>query len=241
MSYTYLQEQGAESSVECFSDIPAYVLSRLSHTAAKCCSKGNETASCRGSLSGMTCEPSTESRGAGSLTLFAVDSHAKTSARRERAPESAVSDLDYGLKWQGSFAKYDPVTSSWKTPQCSLFGGLDEFSETWPQWGSILDGELLVHRTPAPSTTESEYGFLPTPLASDGDGGGCQRTKNGKEYNLRDWWANQGLGKRPRQRRPEFWEWAMGWPESWTGLEPLETAKFQQWLDSHGELLQKVA
>jgi DNA (cytosine-5)-methyltransferase 1 len=31
-----------------------------------------------------------------------------------------------------------------------------------------------------------------------------------------------------------FWDWMMGWPLSWTELEPLEKAKFQQWLDSHG-------
>ena len=43
MSYTFLQEQGEESSAECFSDIPASVLSRLSLTAEKSCSNDNET------------------------------------------------------------------------------------------------------------------------------------------------------------------------------------------------------
>jgi hypothetical protein len=27
----------------------------------------------------------------------------------------------------------------------------------------------------------------------------------------------------------------MGWPMNWTHLEPLGTAKFQQWLHSHGK------
>jgi hypothetical protein len=29
-------------------------------------------------------------------------------------------------------------------------------------------------------------------------------------------------------------EWLMGWPIGWTDLKPLETAKFRQWLDQHG-------
>src|SRR6185312_6930447 len=29
---------------------------------------------------------------------------------------------------------------------------------------------------------------------------------------------------------PALWEWQMGWPIGWTGLQPLETVKFQQWL-----------
>ena len=34
---------------------------------------------------------------------------------------------------------------------------------------------------------------------------------------------------------PEWVEWFMGWPIGMTGLLPLETDKFQQWLDSHGK------
>ena len=30
-------------------------------------------------------------------------------------------------------------------------------------------------------------------------------------------------------------EWMMDWPEGWSGLEPLATAKFRQWLGSHGK------
>ena len=34
---------------------------------------------------------------------------------------------------------------------------------------------------------------------------------------------------------PEWVEWLMGWPIGWTDLEPLETARFQEWLQQHGE------
>lgn len=57
MSYTYLQEQGEESSAGSFSDIPQSVLSRLSLTAGKSCfSNDSEMDTYPSSLSGMTSE-----------------------------------------------------------------------------------------------------------------------------------------------------------------------------------------
>jgi hypothetical protein len=34
---------------------------------------------------------------------------------------------------------------------------------------------------------------------------------------------------------PPWAEWFMGWPMGWTGSQPLETGKFQQWFASHGD------
>jgi len=34
---------------------------------------------------------------------------------------------------------------------------------------------------------------------------------------------------------PAVYELAMLWPVGWTGLKPLETAKFRQWLNLHGK------
>lgn len=98
--------------------------------------------------------------------------HAKTSAQQEKAQVLTESEAECGEKWQGSFTKYNPDSSSWKTHQCSLLGDLDEFSETWPQWGLMRDGECwelmpLVH-----PIKESAFGFtVPTPVASDGTTG----------------------------------------------------------------------
>jgi len=33
---------------------------------------------------------------------------------------------------------------------------------------------------------------------------------------------------------PTWVEWLMGWPLGWTDLKPLETDKYQQWLQQHG-------
>ena len=63
MSYTFLQEQGEESSVECFSDIEQFVRLKLNLTAGKSSCNDNETESCRGSQYGMMYKPLMESRG----------------------------------------------------------------------------------------------------------------------------------------------------------------------------------
>lgn len=117
---------------------------------------------------------------------------------------------------------------------------MEQFSGTWPRWGLMRDGECWELDMLEPSICEKGYGFLPTPIKSDGTGGGCKRSKNGREYNLRDWWANQGLGKRPQNRRPEFWEWAMGWPMGHTELQHLEMDKFRQWQQQHGAFLEAL-
>jgi hypothetical protein len=65
---------------------------------------------------------------------------ARTSALPERGQGSPASDQGSGVNLLGSFARFDPATSSWKTYQLSLLGGLEPFSETWPRWGLMRDG-----------------------------------------------------------------------------------------------------
>lgn len=112
---------------------------------------------------GMTFEPLTGRLGAGLLTLWLAGFHAKTSAQPGRVPASTASEADSGRKWQGSFAKYDRERSSWRTPQCSLLGDSDEFSETWPRWGSMRNGVSYLRPTPALPICESASGLWPTP------------------------------------------------------------------------------
>ena len=57
-----------------------------------------------------------------------------------------------GSTWREWFAMLDQSGSLWRTRQCSLFGGLTEFSGTWPRWGMMRDGEcfplpMLAHDT----------------------------------------------------------------------------------------------
>src|SRR3990167_5231645 len=121
---------------------------------------------------GLTLKPLTASRGEALLKSYLAAFPAKTSAQPGAVQGLTASDPDSGWKWPASFVKYDLASRSWRTRQCSLLGDLEPFSEIWPRWGSMLDGECLALPTPARPTFESESGSLPTPRSTDGDRGG---------------------------------------------------------------------
>ena len=144
-----------------------------------------------------------------------------------------------GAKWRGSFTKYDPVTSLWKTHQCSLLGDLDVFSETWPQWGLMRDGECWEQKTLVQTTNVNEFGLLesdrwPTPDANMGKRGYQNPEKlNQTTHQLS---VNDIAMKRYgiKKLNPQLCEWLMGWPLEWTDLNPLGTDKFHLWQQQHG-------
>ena len=124
---------------------------------------------------GMTYKPLTESRGEELLTLFREDFHARTLVPQEKVQELTENEAECGEKWRASFTKYDPDTSLWKTHQCSLLGDLDEFLETWPQWGLMRDGECWEQRTLEQTIRGTGSGLSPqtwpTPDANCGQRG----------------------------------------------------------------------
>ena len=121
---------------------------------------------------GMTFKPLTESRGKELLTLYLEDFHAKTLVQQDEEPELMESEAECGEKWQGSLAKYDQDTSSWRTHQCSLAGDWELFLGTWPQWGSMRNGECWEQQPLAHPTKETVFGFsVPTPVSSDATSG----------------------------------------------------------------------
>lgn len=248
---------------------------------------------------GMTSEPLTADRGADLLTWFREVSLAKTSAQLAEATGSTVSEADSGPKWHGLLARFDRDSLSWRTPQCSLVEGLDEYSETWPRWGSMRNGESFLRPTPALLICESASGLWQTPVADDAvertkgkwnsrgepklsaevklwptptaslaDKGGRVTPRKGREggtlieaVSARMWptpCASASKGSSPAaltrksgkdrsndridhavmasdggQLNPDWEEWLMGWPIGWTALKPLETARFQEWLQQH--------
>lgn len=163
MSYTYLAESGAESSAECFSDIPAYVLSKLSLTAEKSSCNASATESSQNSPSGTTCEHSTGDRGAEESIAFAEASPVRTSPQRERERVSMGREAAYGASSRVLLARFDHNTRSWKTRQCSLFGDSDECLETFPRSGMTQNGLLWELTMSEPRTGESASGFWRTP------------------------------------------------------------------------------
>jgi len=115
----------------------------------------------------MTFGPLTDDLGAELLTWFLEGSRARTSVSQDGATGSTANDPACGPKWRGSLAKYDPDTRSWKTAQHSLLGGSDEFSETWPRWGTTVAGELYLLPTLVHPTGANESGLWQTPVADD--------------------------------------------------------------------------
>jgi hypothetical protein len=163
MSWHFLQGQEEASWAESSLDGAPSALLRLINTPGESCSPDSGTDACQGSQYGMTSQPLTEISGAERSMSSPAGSLAKTSARPEGAPALTEPEAGCGATWPVSLAKFDPVLRSWKTPQCSLLAGLDEFSGTWPRWGMMRAGECWELTTLEPRIGESAYGFWPTP------------------------------------------------------------------------------
>ena len=203
--------------------------------------KDRMTAFSRLSRFGMTFGLLTDDLGAELLTWFRAGFPVRTSALRGGVKDLTGNDRDYGGKWPASLAKFDLESRGWKTHQCSLLGGLESYSGTWPKWGTMLNGECWELTILEPTIKEPEYGFLPTPQKSDG--------KIVREFSAQSAYRNRVNGhqvhvphialmkKKPLLILLSDIQSMMGWPESWTSLKPLAMARFQQWLDSHGRPL----
>jgi len=176
---------------------------------------------------GMMYKPLTENLGRELLTLYLAAFHAKTLAPQEKAQGLTENEAECGEKWHASFTKYDPDLHSWKTHQCSLLGDLDEFSETWPQWGLMRDGECWEQRTLEQNIRGTESGLWPTPKAASGGG-------NSGGANSRRTAIQNGLYI-PSSINPNLYEWLMGWPLGWTDLKPLATDKSPSVQQQRGE------
>ena len=231
MSWHYLQELAVESwEGSCLDGAPDALL-RLIPTPGASCWPDSETGSCPDSPSGMTCEPSTASPGADRSMSSAADSPAKTSAQPVAGQVSRASAPASGQKWPESWVKWCPDSSLWKTRQCSLLGGLESFSGTWPRWGMMRGGECWEPDILEPLTRETGSGsWLATPTAKANQ---LAPSMQQKHPGCAAWWPTpQGHGG---QLDPVFPEYLMGWPIGWTDCEPLEMGRFWKWLDLHGK------
>jgi hypothetical protein len=131
-----------------------------SNTQQAYCAPDKMTAFSRLSRFGMMYKPLTASHGEELLMSYLAGFPAKTSQPQGGGQELMGNDQECGQKWHASFTKYSLVTHSWKTHQCSLLGDLDEFSETWPQWGLMRDGECWEQRMLEQTIRGTEFGLL---------------------------------------------------------------------------------
>ena len=179
---------------------------------------------------GMMFAPSTECRGAELLTWFLGASRARTSVPPDLVMGWKVNAVVCGWKWRGSSMKYDHDSRLWKTRQCSLLGDSEEYSETWPKWGLMQDGEVSPLEMRVRRLKGSDF-LLPAPTKSMGKRGwGLSRT--GRARYSQELIDNAlSFGYKPP---PALLEWTMGWPLTWSQSQPLETDRFQAWLRAHG-------
>ncbi len=104
-------------------------------------------------------------------TSSAAASPAKTSAPPAKAPDWLAPARVFGPSSPGSFASYDPATSSWRTSRPSspekASAGTErrsaEFSETWPKQGMTRSGRACRLESSGHRTCESASGSWPTP------------------------------------------------------------------------------
>ena len=257
MSWLFSQALVVEYLGENFSDGEPSVPLSGNSTQLAYCAPDKMTDFSRLSRFGMMFKPLTESLGQDLLMSYQADFRAKTSLPQEKAQESMENGQECGKKWQGSFAKYDPNLSLWKTAQCSLIEDLTKFSQTWPTWGSMRNGECWERQTSGLNTIEKEYGLLPdnerffhTPTTGSSGGSNSRKAmqKRGVVWPTPTTGTGGGNAGGSGVRRtakengtyvpslinPNLYEWLMGWPLEWTEIKPLEMDKYHKWRQLHG-------
>ena len=143
-----------------------FVPSNRTPTPQAYCLPDRMTELSRLSRYGMTFLPLTEDRGEVLSKSFRAGFLARTSQSPEEAKASTAKKAASGASSLESFARFDHDSSSWKTPQRSLIGDSESFSETWPRWGSMRNGVCWERTTSKRLTSATEYGsWLATPTA----------------------------------------------------------------------------
>jgi len=123
------------------------------------CAPDKMTAFSRLSRFGMTYKPLTDIPGEELSMSSVVAFHVRTLVRQEKVTDLMENDQECGDTWRGWLAKYDPDTSLWKTPQCSLLGEEQESLATLPRWGMTVDGLLWEQPMLEPITRGTESGL----------------------------------------------------------------------------------
>lgn len=164
------EQGGGYSAARCSAGAPSVPSRSRSIRGTSSC-YGSATESSTPSRSGTMSAPSTVDHGAERSMSSAADSPARTSAAPEAdSASSEESGADCGESTRVSFARFDRATASWRTHQCSLFGGLELFSATWPRSGMMRRGKCYPLATAAHRTNERGCGSsqkIPTPRAND--------------------------------------------------------------------------
>ena len=172
-------------------------------------------------------------------TSSQAGSHAKTYLRQVLAMESTENEAGCGQRCSGWLAKYDPDTHSLKTAQCSLLEDSMLSSVILPKWGTMRGGELLALEVLGGHINETGYGLLETPVKNEGPGSMMLKLTDRigilEGFKPRYHFVKELQHLKPFKGKVSvpLGELMMDFPCGWTGLQPLEMHKFQQWQLSH--------
>lgn len=264
MNYPSSPERAAESGDQSSSDGKLSATSSVTITVSESSGSASETEFSTTPRSSLMCERSTEdpivAAWISSLPVSPVSPSApQESAEGNRTNETCgpiplaflEKSAHGGRSWRTSQGSFLPDT-------------LERSSVTFPPSGSMRDGKLYPRSKSERRICAEDFGLLPTPAASGFSsnlGGGQGRvgklrpgllmmarhnlwpTASVKgNYNKIGASKTSGDGLATAVARcgecgplnPEFVEWLMGWPIGATGLEPLETDRFLEFLQKHG-------
>ena len=257
MSWLYLPEAVEACSAESCSVSRRSVMSNMNPTALKFSRPVSGTAILMMHRFGMMRKPSTGAPGLDAWIL----SRPASPASHFRSPGCNGENQTNGTSGPiplELLGRWDPFSSSWRTPQGSLLTlTSDIFSGPWPRAGMICAGTAYRLRPLVPVTREIGSGLWPTPHPLVGGGKKSRGQISGRwrdrmmkkmiptpgasDYRSGKGYSHEGKKQTPQLRHliggclnPEWIEWLMGWPIGWTALEPLATDRFQEWLKCFG-------
>lgn len=235
MSWLFSQALVEEYSVDIFSDGEPSAQWNVMPTPQGFWRNDKMMDASRLSRFGPTLRLLTEQHGEAVLMLFLEDFPVRTYPSQEGGRGLKERVAGYGLSSVESLAKYDPISCSWKTPQLSLLEDSELYSETWPRWGSMRDGECWVQEPSVRYAKASVSGLsLLRPTAQCWKAWTFLRIsslirKNHADGNVQE----QSARCFHKMITAESNEILMKWPPKWTALEPLEMDKFHLWLQEH--------
>lgn len=93
-----------------------------------------------------------------------------------------------------SFARFDPVSSSWKIPHFLFQEGWDEYSETWPRWGMMVRGACFQLPPWERGTGATAFGELSGGGIEDERRFYCTPTTVEAKPSAKSWHKNPTLG-----------------------------------------------
>ena len=93
------------------------------------------------------------------LIYLPGDSPVKMSPLATHAERKDLTEREagYGQSSSKSFVNYDHITSSWRTSQLCFTGEWEEYSETWPQSGTMRSGRCYKRQISVPTSTETGF------------------------------------------------------------------------------------